>query len=57
MAPIDLWPVSPPIEDAVDRAARSGFDEVVVYWPMGQEGSPLWADPDVVVAAVAAVRA
>ena len=44
-------------EDAVDRAARSGFDEVVVYWPMGQEGSPLWADPDVVVAAVAAVRA
>ena len=43
-------------EDAVGRAARSGFDEVVVYWPMGQEGSPLWADPDVVVAAVAAVR-
>lgn len=43
-------------ENAVERAARSGFDEVVVYWPMGQQGGPLWADPDVVVAAVAAVR-
>lgn len=35
-------------------AEENGFDELVVYWPDGEEGTRFWADPDVVVEALAA---
>ena len=42
----------------VERAnINLGFDEVVFYWPYGEPGSRFWADPEVVTAAVTAVRA
>jgi alkanesulfonate monooxygenase SsuD/methylene tetrahydromethanopterin reductase-like flavin-dependent oxidoreductase (luciferase family) len=42
--------------DCVARAQAGGFDEVVFYWPHGGPGSRFWADPEVVAAAVTAVR-
>ena len=33
--------------DAVERADRAGFDEVVVYWPDGEPGGRFWSDTDV----------
>lgn len=41
---------------AVQRAAAAGFDEVVVYAPMGQPGDRFWCDADVFAAAVPAAR-
>jgi alkanesulfonate monooxygenase SsuD/methylene tetrahydromethanopterin reductase-like flavin-dependent oxidoreductase (luciferase family) len=43
--------------DAVGSAKEQGFHEVVTYWPLGGPGDRFWADPDVVAAGVAAVRA
>ena len=43
--------------DCVARAEARRFDEVVFYWPYGEPGSRFWADPEVVAAAVTAVRA
>ena len=37
-------------------AEEQGFDEVVVYWPLGQKGDRFWADSDVVAASVEAWR-
>ena len=41
---------------AVERAESAGFDEVVVYAPMGQRGDPYWCDPEVFESAVSSVR-
>lgn len=41
---------------AVERAEAAGFDEVVVYAPMGQPGDPFWCDAEVFESAVSAVR-
>ena len=43
--------------DCLARAEAGGFDEVVFYWPYGEPGNRFWADPEVVAAAVTAVRA
>lgn len=40
----------------MESAEAKGFDEVVVYWPLGQEGGRFWADPEIVAASVAAWR-
>lgn len=37
-------------------AEEKGFDEVVLYWPLGEEGARFWADPEVVSASVEAWR-
>jgi alkanesulfonate monooxygenase SsuD/methylene tetrahydromethanopterin reductase-like flavin-dependent oxidoreductase (luciferase family) len=42
--------------DAVGQAQDAGFDEVVVYAPVGAPGDRFWCDPDVFAAAVRAVR-
>jgi alkanesulfonate monooxygenase SsuD/methylene tetrahydromethanopterin reductase-like flavin-dependent oxidoreductase (luciferase family) len=42
--------------DAVGRATEAGFDEVVVYAPMGSPGDRFWCDAEVFAAAVGAVR-
>jgi alkanesulfonate monooxygenase SsuD/methylene tetrahydromethanopterin reductase-like flavin-dependent oxidoreductase (luciferase family) len=42
--------------DAVGRAQEAGFDEVVVYAPVGGPGDRFWCDPEVFAAAVSAVR-
>jgi len=34
--------------ECLQRAEESGFDEVVIYWPRGGEGTRFWADPSVV---------
>jgi len=44
------------LQECCERAERAGFDELVVYWPDGEPGSRFWADPDVVLDAVAAAR-
>jgi alkanesulfonate monooxygenase SsuD/methylene tetrahydromethanopterin reductase-like flavin-dependent oxidoreductase (luciferase family) len=41
---------------AVERAEAAGFDEVVVYAPVGERGDPFWCDPEVFETAVSAVR-
>lgn len=33
--------------DCLARAEEAGFDELVVYWPRGAEGTRFWADPGV----------
>lgn len=42
--------------ECLERAEAGGFDELVVYWPRGHEGTRFWADPDV-FAECLAVRA
>ena len=32
---------------AVERAAESGFDELVVYWRDGNPGDRFWSEPEV----------
>ncbi len=43
--------------DAVRKAERAGFDELVVYFPMGERGDRFWADPEVLVEAMTTARA
>jgi alkanesulfonate monooxygenase SsuD/methylene tetrahydromethanopterin reductase-like flavin-dependent oxidoreductase (luciferase family) len=33
--------------ECLARAEETGFDEVVVYWPRGAQGTRFWADPGV----------
>jgi alkanesulfonate monooxygenase SsuD/methylene tetrahydromethanopterin reductase-like flavin-dependent oxidoreductase (luciferase family) len=42
--------------ECLERAERGGFDEVVVYWPRGDEGTRFWADPAVVADCLAVAR-
>lgn len=44
------------LADTVGEATEAGFDEVVVYAPLGEPGDRFWADPDVVAEAVTALR-
>jgi alkanesulfonate monooxygenase SsuD/methylene tetrahydromethanopterin reductase-like flavin-dependent oxidoreductase (luciferase family) len=44
------------LADTVGEAAAAGFDEVVVYAPVGKPGGRFWADPDVVAEAVSSLR-
>ena len=39
--------------DAVERADRAGFDEVVFYWPDGEPGDRFWSDTEVHAEALA----
>ncbi len=43
-------------QDTLGVAAEHGFDELVVYWPIGSPGSRFWADPEVLASALAAAR-
>jgi len=41
---------------ALARAEAAGFDELVVYAPVGRPGDRFWADPEVFAAAVELAR-
>ena len=53
-----IRPVSslPVFTECLERAAQGGFDELVVYWPRGGEGTRFWADPSVVADCLAVAR-
>lgn len=42
--------------DAAERSVAAGFDELVVYWPVGPPGSRFAGDPEVVAMAIAQLR-
>jgi alkanesulfonate monooxygenase SsuD/methylene tetrahydromethanopterin reductase-like flavin-dependent oxidoreductase (luciferase family) len=42
--------------ECLERAEEGGFDEVVVYWPRGGQGTRFWADPSVVAECLAVPR-